>query len=286
MSPDLATRIASQAYTEALADGTRYRLIGTAEVASIADSADRPGRLVEIAALRQGILPVRYLRNQQTLSLTEQIALLESSVCVVGLGGLGGLVTDCLARMGIGRLQLIDGDVFETHNLNRQLLSSSDTIGMSKADAAARRVATINSGIEVRSSHGYLTGDNADSIMDPCDLVVDCLDNIPSRFAVASAAKRNGIPMVSAAVAGIAGHVTTIYPEDQGLEAIYGPQDQIAAAKGDELRLGCLAPGVNLIATLECAEVMKVLLHRPNSLRNRLLVADLADYAVETLSLS
>jgi molybdopterin/thiamine biosynthesis adenylyltransferase len=116
--------------------------------------------------------------------------------------------------------------------------------------------------------------------------VVDCLDNIPSRFALEAAAKRAGIPMVSAAIAGISGHVTTIFPEDKGLETIYGPEDQISMAKGAETRLGCLAPGVNLIASLECAEVLKVLLKKDTTLKNRLLVVDLADYTVESLQLS
>jgi molybdopterin/thiamine biosynthesis adenylyltransferase len=115
---------------------------------------------------------------------------------------------------------------------------------------------------------------------------VDCLDNIPSRFTLESVAKQSGIPMVSAAIAGIAGHVTTIYPGDKGLESIYGPPDQVNAPTGDEVRLGCLAPGVNLIASIECTEVVKVLLQRPGDLRNRLLVVDLADYVFETLRLS
>jgi molybdopterin/thiamine biosynthesis adenylyltransferase len=92
--------------------------------------------------------------------------------------------------------------------------------------------------------------------------------------------------MVSAAVAGISGHVTTIFPDDRGLENIYGPEDRLTVVKGAETHLGCLAPGVNLIASLECVEVLKVLLGRDNTLKNRLLVVDLSDYTIETLQFS
>ena len=91
--------------------------------------------------------------------------------------------------------------------------------------------------------------------------------------------------MVSAAVAGLSGHLTTIFPQDKGLETIYGPIDQLKADKGEEVHLGCLAPGVNLIASLECVEALKVLLDRKHALRNRMLVVDLTDYTFETLQL-
>jgi molybdopterin/thiamine biosynthesis adenylyltransferase len=188
--------------------------------------------------------------------------------------------------MGIGKFKLVDGDVFETHNLNRQLLSGMDRIGRPKVDAAVMRLKTINPGLEVSATAAYLTSDNADTLVGSSNLVVDCLDNIPSRFTLEGAAKRAGIPMVSAAVAGISGHVTTIFPEDKGLERIYGPENQLNTAKGAEIRLGNLAPGVNLIASLECAEVLKVVLGKKKTLQNRLLVVDLADYTFETLQLS
>lgn len=286
MPDTLNARLDALAKDSTLSDDTPCRVISVADVKRLADETAFAGRLVEIAALKQQILPDRYLRNRKALSENDQIRLLESAVCIIGLGGLGGLVTETLARMGIGRLKLIDGDTFEAHNLNRQLLSSTGGMGRAKADAAVMRVEAINPGIEVTASHVYLTPQNAPDLIESCDLAVDCLDNIQSRFILESAAKQAGIPMVSAAVAGISGHVTTIFPDDRGLENIFGPQEQLTVTKGEETRLGCLAPGVNLIASLECAEVLKVLLHREHSLKNRLLVVDLNDYTFETLQLS
>ncbi len=273
MKNTLSHRLDALAMKASLTDGTPCRTINAAEVSRLADETGVTGRMVEIAALKQHILPDRYLRNMKTLSEADQIRLLESAVCIVGLGGLGGLVTETLSRMGIGRFYLIDGDVFEAHNLNRQLFSVMNCIGMPKVEAAVMRVKTINPGLEVFATAAYLTPENADTLVGSCHLVVDCLDNIQSRFTLEAAAKRAGIPMVSAAVAGISGHVTTIFPEDKGLENIYGPKDQLNMAKGAETLLGCLATGVNLIASLECAEVLKVLLERDETLKNQLLAS-------------
>ena len=285
MPGTLADRLDAIAVKGALADGTPCRMVGVADVQRLSEALSVSGRTVEIAALRQDILPDRYLRNRNLLSIKDQLRLLESTVCIVGLGGLGGLVTETLARTGIGRLHLVDGDRFEAHNLNRQLLSGSGQLGQPKAEAAVNRVGLINPGIEVTATEAFLEPDNAKAIIDDSDLVVDCLDNIPSRFDLEAAARRIGIPMISAAVAGISGHLTTIFPNDKGLVNIYGPEDQLTSTGGVELKLGCLAPGVNLIASLACAETVKVLLKHDNILTGRLLVVDLSDYTFETLQI-
>ena len=286
MQKPIDARLDQLAEDGTLDDGTPCRVISDRNAMRLAAETGLPGWQAEVRALEKKILPDRYLRNRQSLSMADQIRLLKAHVCIVGLGGLGGLVTESLARMGIGRLKLVDGDVFETHNLNRQLLGTIGTIGTSKVDAAARRVASIHPGIEMTVVGENLTSSNAFEIVNGCDLAVDCLDNIPSRFALASAAAETVIPTVSAAVAGLSGHVTTLFPDGPGLESIYGPPDPNRTFTGEEIRLGCLAPAVNLMASLECAEVLKILLDRPGTLKNRLLVVDLNDHTFETLTLS
>ena len=286
MDRSFSERLDAHAQNASLSDGTPCRILPVTAVRRLGEESGLTGRMVEIAALNRSIIPERYIRNRKTLSEKDQRRLLESSVCIVGLGGLGGGVTESLARMGVGQLHLVDGDTFEAHNLNRQLFSTEDTIGMYKADTAALRVNQINPSAEVFAHRVHLTSDNADSLISRCHLVVDCLDNLHSRFIVQASARRIGIPMVSAAVAGICGHVTTIFPEDQGLESIYGPESQLSTDKGVETQLGCLASGVNLMASLECSEVCKVIVGKENTLRGRLLLVDLTDYTFETLSLS
>ena len=104
-------------------------------------------REAEIAALRGGLCPARYERTIGTFGLEGQARLLESSAAVAGCGGLGGWITEILARAGVGRLILIDGDVFDENNLNRQLYATEENIGEPKAAAAAERVRQVNSGV-------------------------------------------------------------------------------------------------------------------------------------------
>jgi molybdopterin/thiamine biosynthesis adenylyltransferase len=286
MLPTLKQKIDDRSRAAKMDDGTPCRVITDHDVRRLSAEEGIAGRIVEASALDLQIVPTRYLRNMKTLSMDDQRRLLQASVCIVGLGGLGGLVTESLARMGVGRLKLIDGDTVETHNLNRQLLSTTDSIGAAKAEVAAMRVAAVNPGVEVTPHALYLAPENASTLIENSELAIDCLDTIPGRFTLESAARQAGIPMISAAVAGLSGHVTTIFPEDVGLENIYGTIDSLSPPRGEETRMGCLAPVVNVIASLESNEALNVLLAKKNTLQNRLLVVDLTDYSIETLQLS
>lgn len=108
-------------------------------------------REVDEAALKADIMPGRYSRNLPALSVQEQYRLFQSQVAVVGCGGLGGYIIEELSRIGVGIIKAIDYDVFEEHNLNRQLLSQPSLIGHSKARAAAERVNTVNPAVIVNA---------------------------------------------------------------------------------------------------------------------------------------
>ncbi|MCU0601309.1 MAG: HesA/MoeB/ThiF family protein [Desulfobacterales bacterium] len=266
-------------------DKTPYKSLSVHHILDISRRSGAPGREIEIAALENGIVPERYARNMRTFSLADQAALLKAHAAVVGLGGLGGAVTEILARMGVGRLTLVDGDRFEDSNLNRQLLSSIAHLGHLKAEAARQRVDQINPSVGCRGSAEFLTPENAPELLAPCDVVVDCLDNLPARFMVEDACRQAGRPMVSAAVAGTSGHVTTIFPEDRGLRLIYG-EPQHLPLKGAETALGTVPFSVIFLASLECAEVAKIILKKGSPFRNKLLVADLTDGVIEVMNLA
>jgi molybdopterin/thiamine biosynthesis adenylyltransferase len=266
-------------------DGTSYRSLPSRSVAEIADSRYLRGREVEIAALQIGVIPERYVRNMGTFSASDQIRLLSATVAVVGLGGLGGGVTEMLARLGIGFLRLIDGDRFEDSNLNRQLFCTHAAIGESKAQAARNRVREVNPSIEVSPIPEFLTPDNHSSVLSGADAAVDCLDNLKDRFVLEQAARILGIPLVSGALAGSFAQITTIFPEDTGLSLIYGPSGSVSE-KGAEVQLGTLAPTALLAASLESAEIVKILLNKTETLRNRLLIVDLLTTHLEVLQLA
>jgi molybdopterin/thiamine biosynthesis adenylyltransferase len=281
---DLQNKIAALATSGRLPDGTSYRRISVEDTVRLSTEFDVPGRDVEIAALEVGTTPERYARNMKTFSLDEQIILLRSRVSIVGLGGLGGAVTEILTRVGIGTLRLIDGDIFDDSNLNRQFLSTPDLIATSKAAAAAQKVRQINPSIVVQQYNENLNDSNSLSLIENSDVAIDCLDNVPSRFSLERAAKQIGSPLVSAAVAGVSGHVTTIFPEDSGLELIYGESDQ-RPLKGVETSLGCQPQAVTFLASVECSEVIKILLGKGDLLRNKLFFADLSSNTIDVLQL-
>ncbi len=236
---------------------------------------------VELAALEARILPRRYLRSLGTVGWEGQIKLLCSTVAVVGLGGLGGSVVEGLARMGVGRLVVVDGDVFLDHNLNRQILSAEAGLGLLKAEVARNRVGQINSAVEVIAHPEEATRENLPQLLDGVDVVVDALDRLPARLTLQEVAQRMGIPMVHGAIAGYVGQVMTIFPGDGGLRALYG--EGSVPQQGIEVQLGCPAATPMMVAAWQVQEVMKILLGRGQLLRHKMLFMDAEAGTVEFL---
>ena len=117
----------------------------------------------------------RYCRNVPALSEAECQLLRQKRVLVVGCGGLGGHIIDQLARIGIGHLRVVDGDVFEETNLNRQLLSCVSRLGHSKAKTAAEHVARVNPDSKAEAAEVFLDAANVSELLKDCDLVMDAL---------------------------------------------------------------------------------------------------------------
>jgi molybdopterin/thiamine biosynthesis adenylyltransferase len=282
---DLVEVIIESSIAKQHPDGTAYDSISLQDTAKLADQFQLPQKEIELIALKNKVLPERYTRNMNSLSASDQVRLLQSRVGIVGLGGLGGTVAETLARIGVGTITLIDGDVFEESNLNRQLISSEKNLSLLKVEAATQRIMDINSSITVYSHPKKLDPENAVELLTDVDVAIDCLDSITTRFDLETASKALGIPLVSAAVGGYAGQLTTIFPEDRGLELIYGPIESISVTRGAEVKLGNLSFTVSTLASLESAEVVNILINKTSSLRNRLLIIDLQNYSFERIRL-
>ena len=124
--------------------------------------------------------------------------LARAHVCVVGLGGVGGSCVMALARSGVGELTLIDGDAVEKSNFNRQAIADEGTLGMPKPEAAAAKVAAVNPGIRVHGVSARLTPENvAEFVPGDCDFIIDCIDDMPVKVALALFADGRGIAHVS-----------------------------------------------------------------------------------------
>lgn len=198
----------------------------------------------------------RYERNIPALSEKECEILLGKRVLVVGCGGLGGHLIDLLARIGVGFLRVVDGDVFEPSNLNRQLLSEVPLLGVSKARAAAARVSRVNPEITVEAVDSFLTEKNARRLLLSCDVVLDGLDNIESRRILAEECQRSGIPYIYGAVNGWVAQAAISMPGDHLVEKLY-PEGSVLKNKS------VLSFTPALCASMQVALCVKLLTGRP-----------------------
>lgn len=175
-------------------------------------------------------MKARYERNIPALTEAECEALRRKRVLVVGCGGLGGHLIDMLARIGIGAMRVVDGDVFEPSNLNRQLLSEVSTLGLSKAKAAAARVNRVNPEVEVEAVAEEMTEGNVHELLQGCDAVLDGLDNVESRRVLANACAGAGIPYIYGAVNGWVAQAAISMPGDHLIDLLY-PKDVVIKNK-------------------------------------------------------
>ncbi|HZV82111.1 MAG TPA: HesA/MoeB/ThiF family protein [Geobacteraceae bacterium] len=237
-----------------------------------------PCWVVEELALVLGLLPARYQRNRQTISTRQQLTLFRSRVVVVGCGGLGGYILEELARLGAGTIIAVDPDVFEEHNLNRQLLATPSSLGLPKVVAAAARIAEVNPAVTVVPYRLAYEPANGHELLRGARVVVDALDSISTRLDLADSCADLEIPLVHGAIGGWYGQVTTQFPGDDTLQQIYR---HWASGKGVEQQLGNPSFTPAVVASLQVAEVCKVLLGMGEPLRRRKLVVNLLDMEFE-----
>jgi molybdopterin/thiamine biosynthesis adenylyltransferase len=227
---------------------------------------------VEEIALGHNLLPARYQRNRAMLSIQQQLALLRSKVAVFGCGGLGGYIIEELARLGVGKITVVDPDVFEEHNMNRQLLCTQELLGKKKVDAAVQRVAAINPAVRLQAFDVAFGRGNSTEILKGVTVAADALDSIPVRLELAEACKDQNIPLVHGAIAGWSGHVAVQYPGENILQHLYAGKK---TGHGVEKQLGNPSFTPAVIASLEVAEIVKILLGTEPLLPRKYLAVDL-----------
>ncbi|WP_224982399.1 HesA/MoeB/ThiF family protein [Geomonas agri] len=237
-----------------------------------------PVKEVERAILELGLLPARYQRNRTTVTTKGQLALFCSRVAVIGCGGLGGYAVELLARLGVGTIVAVDPDVFEEHNLNRQLLGNIDAIGIPKVMAAADRVAAINPAVTLVPVQEAFCRENAPEILAGCQVTVDALDNVESRLDLAQVCSHLGLSLVHGAIAGWYGQVATQLPGEATVSNIYRGWD---SGPGVESELGNPSFTPAAIASVQAAEVCKLLLRQGHPLTGRKMVIDLLHMDVD-----
>ena len=218
-------------------------------------------------------------RYQRHLLLPEvdiegQIKLLEARVLLLGAGGLGSPAALYLAAAGVGTLGIIDMDVVDESNLQRQILHNMDRIGMRKVDSAKETLTRLNPDVNVVTHDVRLDASNVLDIIADYDIIVDGTDNFPTRFMVNDASVKLGIPVVHGSIFRFEGMVTVFDPKD-------GPtyRDMVPEPPPAELAPSCAEAGVlgvlpGIVGSLQAIETIKLILDLGDSLRGRLLAYD------------
>lgn len=229
-------------------------------------------REIESLALENGFCPKRYEPNLGILTLQEQLRLHHSYVAIVGCGGLGGYVAELLARIGVGHLICIDHDNFSEQNLNRQCFCNINTLHKPKAFVLAEEIPKINPSTEVVPKVMPFCAENAGELLAGSHVVVDALDSLRTRADLASSCKKFKLPLVHGAVGGWYGQLGIQDAGFNNLEILF-----LSSAEKTSLheRVGTPSFTPALIASIQSAETIKIILKKDTVSFNKLFFIDL-----------
>ena len=208
------------------------------------------------------------------IGIEGQQRLLDAKVLLLGAGGLGSPTALYLAAAGVGTLGIVDDDVVDVSNLQRQVIHSSERIGVPKVDSAEQTITALNPDVKVEKYPVRLGPDNIMDILPGYDIVVDGLDNFPTRYLLNDASVRLRIPVVSAAILGFEGQLSVFKPYDGPCYRCLfpvPPPAELAPSCGANGVLGVL-PGT--MGLLQSTEVVKLILDEGEPLIGRLLMYD------------
>jgi molybdopterin/thiamine biosynthesis adenylyltransferase len=210
----------------------------------------------------------KYIRQIMLFGEEGQEKLRKAKVLVAGAGGLGSPISTYLAIAGIGKIILADFDSVELSNLNRQFLHHEKDIGREKLKSAEEKLLSLNPEIKVETIREKITDENAHSVVPPCDVILDALDNFDTRHVLNRLAVERNIPLIHGAVSGYRGQVTTIIPGKTPCLCCIFP----ASFKKEVFPVLGTTPGV--IGTIQANEAIKYLTGQGKLLENRLLLWD------------
>jgi len=197
-----------------------------------------------------------------------QEKLKQAKVFIAGAGGLGSPVAIYLAVAGVGQIRIVDRDVVELSNLNRQILHWDKDIARGKAESAGEKLQQMNSDIKIEVIAESITEDNILKLVGDCQLIVDAMDNFPTRYLLNKAALKREIPLFHGSVYGLDGMASTIIPGETACFRCMFPEPPPAAT----FPVVGVTPGI--IGCIQATEVIKHIVGIGELLKNRLLVWD------------
>lgn len=226
----------------------------------------------------------RYERNMEQGGITEQQQekLLNAKVLVMGVGGLGSGVVMNLAALGVGQIKVVDSEVVEENNFNRQLIHKYKNLGRAKVISAKEWVCEYNPEIKVEIDKIRIDDLNYFSTVDGYDIIVDCFDNFKSKYILNEIALRHKKVLIHGYAHGFCAQVTTIVPNKTGCLACI---IQKPSSFKEEI-VSSLSPVVNVVSALQAQEVLKVITGLGEPLMNKLLTFDGLKGEFKTLAYS
>jgi molybdopterin/thiamine biosynthesis adenylyltransferase len=236
------------------------------------------------------LTPEQRNRYQRHLLLPEvgergQLKLLSSKVLLLGAGGLGSPAALYLAAAGVGTLGIIDMDVVDASNLQRQILHNLDRIGDRKVDSAKKTLTAMNPDIDVVTYDVRLGADNVLDILDGYDLIVDGTDNFPTRYLVNDAALLKHIPVVHGSIFRFEGQVTVFEPYVGPCYRCFVPEPPPAELAPSCSEAGVLGVLPGIIGSVQAIEAIKMLLRLGDPLVGRLLAYDALEGSFRTFKM-
>lgn len=230
----------------------------------------------------------RYARQMRYPPIGEegQRRLLASRVLVCGCGALGSVIANTLARAGVGKLRIVDRDFLELNNLQRQVIYDEADVAaaLPKAIAAAEKLRRINSEIEIEPVVADVSAGNILSLAEDCDVIVDGLDNFETRFLINEAAVKLKLPWVYGGCIGAEGQTLTVLPGQPPCFRCVMPEPPPPGSTPTCDTAGILGPAVNVVASMQACEAIKVLAGKLDSVSKALTVIDLWDNRIRQLS--
>ena len=203
-----------------------------------------------------------------------QTKLLESKVLLIGAGGLGSPIAVYLAAAGVGTLGIIDDDVVDLSNLQRQILHGTSDIGISKTKSAEATITEMNPDVKVIPINERINSENAFQILEQYDLIVDGCDNFPTRYLINDACVMLGKPIVHGSIFQFDGQVTVLYPGKGPCYRCIFPEPPPAGLAPSCQEAGVFGVLPGIIGTIQAVEAIKILLDIGDSLIGTLLLFD------------
>ncbi|PJM72814.1 adenylyltransferase [Bifidobacterium primatium] len=229
----------------------------------------------------------RYARHLilKGVGVRGQKRLLAAKVLIIGAGGLGSPVALYLAAAGVGTIGIVDDDVVDVSNLQRQIIHDDDRVGMPKAESAKLSINRLNPDVKVNVHGTLFTADNAADIIDGYDLVIDATDNFAAKFLINDACVLAGKPFIHGGVVRFAGQLMTYVPgEGPCYRCIF--REMPAAGEVPTCReAGVLGAAVGVVGSLQAVEAVKMITGAGDLLTARMLTVDLLTMNIRTVPL-